>query len=1197
VGAALAPDHQIAARRGKRLALTTLEDRFERYETSVHITGIQAIVRVVVEQQRSDRARGLDTAGFVSGYPGSPLGGVDRELARRADLLRAHGVRHIPGVNEELAITAIMGSQLAPALPGATVAGVNGLWYGKAPGLDRAGDALKHGNFTGSHPLGGVVVVVGDDPAAKSSTIPNASEVALSDALIPVLFPGNVQQLFDYGLHAYEMSRVTGLWAGLKVVTSLADSSGTAVFAAPAGQPVALERRAPVPHGRLLPPFSLVTEQEIWEQRLPAAREYARLAGIDVISGGPAPLGVVAAGRVYEDLRQALEEAGLDPGDPQAAGLRLLRLAMTWPLEPEVVRRFASGVREILVIEEKRSFIETGIKEVLYGTAGAPRVVGKADEQGGRLVPAHGILDANSIARLLARRMAATGIPVPGGLDRMNAGSERRRASLPLIQIAEPRTPFYCSGCPHSRSTRAPASALVGAGTGCMAMILYMDPAQVGDVVSSTQMGGEGAQFVGIAPFAPGQPLVQNMGEGTFHHSGQLAVRQAVASGTTMTFKILYNRSIAMTGGQQPPNVLQPATIASQLLAEGVRRVVITTDEPAGYRGTRLPAGCAVRHRDDLDAVQRELLATPGVTVLIHDQECATEKRRGRVRGRLPMPARRVMINPRVCEGCGDCVSQANCLSLQPVDTSLGPKMSVHQSSCNLDASCLLGDCPSFVSVPAKAAGRAGRGGGAATSSPTSSPPTSSPPTSAALPPPPACVAPPTFGLRIVGIGGTGVVTLSQIVATAASLDGLSVSALDQTGLAQKGGPVLSDVIFGTGRRPAGVRLSEASADLYLALDPTTAAEPKVLNVVSDATAAVTSTSLLLTETAIHGTAGPALDVGEYLSKLGQAVRPGALVAIDAVALAEERFGSHLPANMILLGAAVQAGYLPVGLSSLETAIRLNGGDAEANIEALNCGRRTAADSQGSNAKPARAAGPPADPAPWLLGETRLPAGLRDVVAWRAADIAGYQDKRASRGYVARVAAVAVAEQRVRPGRDELAAAAASGLHKLMTYKDEYEVARLHLLPESIDQLGGPASAYRSRFHLHPPVLRSLGMHGKIAMPGWLAIPAFRVLRAGRRLRSTPLDPFGATAVRRCERQLVARYAAALDDCAASLTDGTYEQWLAAARLPEIVRGYEQLKLDSAARFTGQLAALVPPRAATVGVAPGSVRSHHDGQE
>jgi indolepyruvate ferredoxin oxidoreductase len=1168
--------------------LTTLEDRFERYETPVHITGIQAIARLVVEQQRRDRTRGLDTAGFVSGYPGSPLGGVDRELARRADLLRAHGVRHVPGVNEELAITAVMGSQLAPTLPGATVAGVNGLWYGKAPGLDRAGDAVKHGNFTGSHPLGGVVVVVGDDPAAKSSTIPNASEVALSDALIPVLFPGNVQQLFDYGLHAYAMSRATGLWVGLKVVTSVADSSGTAMFAAPAGQPALLNRRAPAPTGRLLPPFSLVTEEEIWEQRLPAAREYARLAGLDVISGGSAPLGVVAAGRVYEDLRQALEEAGLDHGAPEAAGLRLLRLTMTWPLEHEVVKRFASGVREIFVIEEKRAFIETGIKEVLYGTADAPRITGKADEQGRQLVPAHGILDANSIARLLARRMAAVGIPIPGGLDRMSAGSERRRASLPLIQVAEPRTPFYCSGCPHSRSTRAPASALVGAGTGCMAMILYMDPAQVGDVVSSTQMGGEGAQFVGIAPFVEDQPLLQNMGEGTFHHSGQLAVRQAVASGTRMTFKILYNRSIAMTGGQQPPNVLQPATIASQLLDEGVRRVVITTDAPAGYRGIRLPAGCAVRHRDDLDAVQRELLATPGVTVLIHDQECATEKRRGRVRGRVPVPAHRIVINPRVCEGCGDCVRQANCLSLQPVETSLGPKMSVHQSSCNLDASCLLGDCPSFVSVPAGAHGRAVQADEATASMP---------PAAVVLPPPPACAAPATFGLRIVGIGGTGVVTLSQIVATAASLDGLSVSALDQTGLAQKGGPVLSDVIFGTERRPAGVRLSEASADLYLALDPTTAAEPKVLNVISETTAAVTSTSLLLTETAIRGTGRPALDVAEYLSKLGQAVRPGALVAFDAVALAEERFGSHLPANMILLGAAIQAGYLPISLSSLETAIRLNGGDTEANLEALTCGRHAVTDPQGQNAKSARAVGPPAAPAYGLLGEAQLPAGLRDVVAWRAADIAGYQDSRVARGYVARVAAVAAAEQRVRPGREDLAAAAASGLHKLITYKDEYEVARLHLLPESIDRLGGPASAYRSRFHLHPPALRVLGMHRKIAIPGWLAIPAFRVLRAGRRLRSTPLDPFGATKVRRCERQLVARYAAAIDDCVASLTDGTYERWLAAARLPEIVCGYEQLKLDSAARFTSQLTALVSAQAAPAGAAAGSVRNHHDGQE
>jgi indolepyruvate ferredoxin oxidoreductase len=506
-------------------------------------------------------------------------------------------------------------------------------------------------------------------------------------------------------------------------------------------------------------------------------------------------------------------------------------------------------------------------------------------------------------------------------------------------------------------------------------------------------------------------------------------------------------------------------------------------------------------------------------------------------------------------------VRQASCLSPQTVDTNLGAKMSVHQSSCNLDESCLLGDCPSFVSVPSRPSGET-TGGAAEAAAP--------------LPEPPLRDRPKVFGLRIAGIGGTGVVTLSQIIATAASLDGLSVSALDQTGLAQKGGPVVSDVIFGTEDRPAAVRLSEASADLYLALDPTTAADPKVLKVVDElATAAVASTSLLLTETAIRGTVGKALDVNEYLSKLRQAVRPGAVVVLDAVRLAEQLFGSHLPANMIVLGSAWQAGYLPIGLSSLETAIRLNGGPTEVNLDALRYGRQLVADPARVTEqlrRPQRT--PPAQAIGRLLAKTGMSAELQDLVAWRAADIAGYQNDRTARGYVRRVAAVSTAEQRVRPGRNELAAAAARGLHKLTTYKDEYEVARLHLLPESLDELGGVGNALRSRFHLQPPALRRLGMRKKIAVPGWLAIPAFHLLAACRWLRSTPLDPFGATVVRKCERQILTLYEAALDDCAASLTAETYEEWATAASLPEIVRGYEQLKLDSAAEFRRRLAEL-----------------------
>ena len=642
-----------------------------------------------------------------------------------------------------------------------------------------------------------------------------------------------------------------------------------------------------------------------------------------------------------------------------------------------------------------------------------------------------------------------------------------------------------------------------------------MDPSQVGEVVSTTQMGGEGAQFVGIAPFVTGRPLLQNMGEGTFLHSGQLAVRQAVAANVTMTFKILYNRSIAMTGGQQPANVIEPVTMARQLLDEGVRRVVITTDDLSSYRRLRLPPGCSVRHRDSLEDVQDELLASGGVTVLIHDQECATEKRRAHVRGRVPMPARRLVINHRVCENCGDCTRRSNCLSLQTFETEFGPKMSIHQSSCNLDESCLLGDCPSFVSIPAKTAQR------------NESRHLEGPPS---VPVPPAVPHTQVFRMRIAGIGGTGVVTLSQIVATAASLDGLLVSALDQTGLSQKGGPVVSDLTLGRDIQPAGVRLSDASAHLYLALDPATASDPKVLKAVDErVTAAVASTSLLLTMTALHRSTKSALDVEEYLSKLREAVRPGAVVAFDTVAIAEALFASHLPANMIALGAAFQAGYLPIGLESFEAAIRLNGGPVEDNLAAFTWGRVAVALPARVTSLLESSARRDVPSIEGLFDGFELPEGLKEVMASRAVDLVGYQSEDTARDYVRRVAAVSTAERQVAAGADDIATAAARGLYKLTAYKDEYEVARLHLLPESLEKIGGRSGARRARFHLYPPVLRALGMKKKLAVPGWVALPTFRLLVAGRGLRWTAWDPFGYTSVRRCERRALREYQAALE--------------------------------------------------------------------
>ena len=682
-----------------------LSDRYTATSGRVQLTGVQALARLPIDQHRRDLAAGLNVGTFVSGYEGSPLAGYDQELGRLKQLLDANDVTFVPGLNEEAAATSVQGSQLACTLPGAARDGVIGIWYGKAPGLDRATDALRHGNLMGSHPKGGALVLVGDDPAAKSSTLPCASDAALADLSIPYLYPADSQDVLDLGRHAIELSRASGLWTGLKIVTAVADGSSTVNLAADWPAPrIPPGAGTHVPTARLLHPTLGQLERDLVTNRLRIAREYARLNGLNrVVGRGPGDvLGVVAAGHTFLDVLAALRRLGIDEADLAASPVRLLRVGMPWPLEETVVREFADGLEEILVVEEKRSFLEAAIRDVLYGGPVQPAVTGKRDADGSELVPAYGELDADVITGPLRRRMTARGVPAAAAPAAADV-----RTTLPLVS----RVPYFCSGCPHNSSTKPLPGTLVGGGIGCHALVLLMDESQAGTVTGLSQMGGEGMQWIGMAPFLDRDHFVQNIGDGTFDHSGSLAIRAAVAARANMTYKLLYNSAVAMTGGQRPASGMTVPQIVGVLLAEGVARVIVTTEDLGRYRRVKLPRGVAVWDRSRIAEAQRVLAATPGVTVLVHDQECATEKRRKRKRGKIAQPQTRVFINERICEGCGDCGRKSNCLSVQPVPTEFGRKTRVHQSSCNVDYSCLDGDCPAFMTVRARGSGRPPAGG------------------------------------------------------------------------------------------------------------------------------------------------------------------------------------------------------------------------------------------------------------------------------------------------------------------------------------------------------------------------------------------------------------------------------------------------------------------------------------------------------
>ncbi len=1203
----------------------SLDDKYTVEAGTIYLTGIQALVRLPLDQHRADARRGLRTATFISGYRGSPLGGYDMELDRNRRLLEAHHVVHQPGLNEENAATAVYGSQLAGNYPGAKYDGVLGIWYGKGPGIDRTGDVFKHANHAGVGKNGGVIALGGDDPNSKSSTLPSDSTIAFYDALMPTVYPGNVQEVLDLGLHAFALSRASGLWTAMKFVTNVADSAGTAEVApdriAPVIPTVELDGRPYTPQQgwRLLPPHNLEMERTLHYARLELARRYGEENRLNrvTVAGPDDWLGIVAAGKTYADVRQALEELGLDEAALNRYGVRLFKVGMLFPFTREAARRFAAGLREVLVIEEKRAFLELFLKDALYDLPDRPRVLGKTDEAGLALVPSNGELDAEIVARAIASRLRRLEIP---SVERRLRELDAAAATPAIVSLA--RTPYYCSGCPHNTSNLAPEGSFVGAGIGCHSMGLWMDTGTFGEILGITQMGGEGSQWVGAAPFTETKHIFQNVGDGTLFHSGQMALNFAVASGVNITYKVLYNAAVAMTGGQEAVGTLPVPALTRRLEAEGVKRIIVTSDEPQKYRGVPLARIAEVWPRERIVEAQEELARVPGVTVLIHDQQCAAEKRRLRKRSKLAEPAERLFINERVCEGCGDCGHASNCLSVQPVETEFGRKTAIHQPSCNQDYSCLKGDCPAFVTVtpaapfpalphrdgggssrsrlaaiPALLALRPQRaigariirssplpqrvGGGAwegASSAPQATPPPLTPPSG--LPEPRLIVPTDGWALHMLGIGGTGVVTVNQILGTAARLDGKHVWGLDQTGLSQKGGPVVSDLRLSY-RPLETAKLSAGGADLYLGFDLLVACAPQNLAKADPArTVAVVSTSQVATGQMVTNTAVRFPALAGMLRGIEAVTRKEANVYLDAQALAEALFGTNLPANLLTLGAAWQAGTVPLSLASIERAIRLNGAAVAMNLAAFHWGRAWVAAREQVEAALRQVAPPAPEPAPLpaaarrLLDASRATGELRRLLEIRVPELIAYQDKAYAAEYVRFVMRVARVEAQRTPGETALAEAVARYLYKLMAYKDEYEVARLQLDPAQRAALQAQfgADAWIA-WNLHPPLLRALGLKRKLRLGPWFA-PALHGLKAGKTLRGTPLDPFGYTEIRRTERALIGEYRALIERALATLSPQTHAGAVALAELPDQIRGYEQIKLANVAKFREQAAAI-----------------------
>jgi indolepyruvate ferredoxin oxidoreductase len=1141
---------------------------FTQEQGVVHLGGIDALVRLTLDQVRADERRGLKTGMFVSGYRGSPVGMLDAALIKNQKALLANNIHFVDGLNEDLAATAVWGTQMLHTVGKQKFDGVTGMWYGKAPGVDRSGDALKHANYTGIGKNGGVLAVAGDDPSCKSSSLCSQSEPMLMHVGIPTLFPANVQEILDFGLHGYMMSRLSGLWVGLKIVTNVADGSGSANvdparlnFITPDltfdGQPFTPNMNL----GMNVRAEALEMERSLYTRRLEVAKRYAAVNGLNkvVFENPDAWLGIITAGKTYNDLRQCFLELGLDDAGLRRCGIRILKMGMLFPMEPFVVRDFARGLEEIFVIEEKRPFLEMFAKNVLYGMANAPRIVGKFDEHEQELLPHYGEFESDVISRALTRRLSQK-IRVESADAWLKSLQEiHSRDQLPTTA----RTAWYCSGCPHNSSTAAVEGSIVSAGIGCHTMAMWMNR----NVVMGTHMGAEGAQWIGMAPFTDTGHIFQNMGDGTYAHSGSLAIRYCASTNTNITFKLLRNAHTSMTGGQAIQGEEPLANLVADLIANGVRKVIVTSNRPDLISG--LPGGTEIWHRDRLDEAQRLLAATPGTTVLVHDQECAAELRRARSRGKAEEPAEVIVINERVCEGCGDCGVKSNCISVEPVATEFGRKTRIHQSSCNKDFSCVKGFCPSFLTItpnppPDAADGKKKKKKGRI------------PALDRALPTPePKVDSSFGFGIHVMGIGGTGSVTVAATIANAARIEGKHVIGLDQTGLAQKGGAVISDIKVTNEPFSGSNKISDGRTDLYLGFDILNATDPKNLDkCLPERTIAVVSTSRAPTGQMIanRNVFFPAVD--GLTAGIDKVTRKEDNVFLDGQAMAEGLFGDAMATNNFMVGVAYQAGTIPLKVESIEAAIKSSGVGVEQSLAAFRWGRMAVIDRAFVMAEIAKYA--PKVAAPELLAATRAivdhvgaQGETRRLLEVRVSELIAYQNESYAKRYAEVVRRVIAAEAKAVPGKTALAEAAARYLYKLMAYKDEYEVARLHTDPAFLEQLRAMfPNGYSVKYNLAPPTISKrdpvTGHLLKQQFGPWMQT-AFGWLRKFKGLRGGALDAFGKTEERRHERQMIEDYIKELDAICAQLNPVNHAAAVALASVPDEIRGYGHVKEKSIA--------------------------------
>jgi len=1123
----------------------SLDDKYDISQSRVFVTGYHALIRALLMQKERDRRAGLNTAGYVTGYRGSPLGGLDQQMARAGRQLAASDVKFQPGINEELAATALWGSQQAELRGEGKFDGVFGMWYGKGPGVDRSGDVFRHANMAGTSKNGGVIALMGDDHTAESSTTAHQSEFHFVDVMMPILNPAGVQEIVDYALYGWAMSRFTGTWTALKCMHETVESTGVID-----GSVDRIEIVTPadfvLPEGGLnirLVDTILGQEARLHDFKRDAMLAFLRANRLNriVTSGGRQPkIGIATTGKAYLDVRQALDELGIDEVRCNDLGIRLFKIGCPWPIARAELAEFAAGLDLIIVVEEKRSLIEVQVREELYGTANQPVCVGKKDEEGNWLFPVKGALDPNDVAVAIGERI----LRYIGNNDEIAAHVARLKAAqraLAETSDVAVRIPYFCSGCPHNTSTRVPEGSRAYAGIGCHYMAQWMERKTLG----FTQMGGEGANWIGEAPFSNRDHVFQNLGDGTYNHSGYLAIRAAIASGVKMTYKILYNDAVAMTGGQHHDGTLTVPQIARQVAAEGATRVVVVTDEPDKYPAdTDWPRGLMVHHRDELDAVQRDLTTVPGVSVLIYDQTCAAEKRRRRKRGTFPDPDKRIVINDLVCEGCGDCGQKSNCVSVQPLVTEWGRKRTIDQSSCNKDYSCVKGFCPSFVTVHGA---KLKKGESVA-----------EPSTWAALPEPSLPLANHSYGIIVTGVGGTGIVTVGAILGMAAHLEGKAVGIIDMAGLAQKGGAVYSHIrIANEASDIHAIRVAAGGADLVLGGDIVVVGNKKVLGAIKPGNTRVVVNTAEFLPGDFTRNADFTLPTERLKRAITGAAGPARSHFVDASRLATALLGNSIGANMFMLGYAYQLGGLPVSGEAIEKAIEMNGEAVKMNLAAFRYGRRAAVDPEAVAALAA--------PAPQQQNDSlKLSEGLDEIIARREAFLAAYQNRRYGRRYRALVDKVRAAEAERVPDKSELTEAVARYLFKLMAYKDEYEVARLYSDTGFVDRVKAQFDGnLRFEFHLAPPLLAKVdprtGEPKKMSFGPWM-LTAFRVLSKFKFLRGTALDPFGRSHERQTERQLIADYEALLGVLTAELAPANHATAVALASIPEKIRGYGPVK-------------------------------------